>query len=64
MKRFNNEISSPHVRLHLDRLQLLLAALRGRLRPPPPQHRVSTAGHDEARLPPFRTTLRTQQMRA
>ena len=26
MKRFNNEILSPHVRLHLDRLQLLLAA--------------------------------------
>ena len=65
MKRFNNEILSPHVRLHLDRLQLLLAA--GSLAgsdPAPTAQGQCTAGHDEARLPPFRTTLRTQQRRA
>ena len=57
MKRFDNEILSPHVRLHLDRLQLLLAA--GSLAgsdPRPHSTGSATAGHDEARLPPFRTS--------
>ena len=58
MKRFNNEILSPHVRLHLVRLQLLLAAgsLAG-LRPPAP-HSTGSAPRGMMRHDCLRSELR------
>ena len=59
MKRFNNEILSPHVRLHLDRLQLLLASalwLSGRLRPRP--HSTGSAPRGMMRHDCLRSELR------
>lgn len=65
MKCFNNDVSSPMYDYILTDYNCC-SPLSGRLSPelPRPQYR----GHDvrpqrvyEARLPPFRTTLRTQQ---
>ena len=62
MKCFNNDVSSPMYDYILTDYNCC-SPLSGRPSPPPPQHRgrdEATAGHG-ARLPPFRTTLRTQQ---
>jgi hypothetical protein len=58
MKRFNNEISPPHVRLDLDRLQLLLAAGSLAGSDPRPQHSTGSAPRGMMRHDCLRSELR------